>query len=118
MYGFSRRNGNAFKVLVLGIVMVHALITWAIPLLHSEDCPATHDSHTGGASCPSDTACPACRFLAGCHALDVQCDPAPLLTQSQGIPALVEQSQIALSLTGSTSILLRGPPVVSPSLCS
>jgi hypothetical protein len=108
MYAFAHKRKNTYKALALGVVAVYALITWAVPLLHNDDCPATHT--TPKAPLQSDRPCPACNFLSTAHATEIHCDSTPGLAPSGRPPEFACGSLVAIASPYAGSIFLRAPP--------
>ncbi len=109
MYELAHKQRNTYNAIALGILLVYTLITWAVPLLHDDDCPVAHG--TPGTHSPSEGTCPACNFLAGANATDVPCDPTPVLMESKTPPEFVWNSAVVITSPCEGSIILRGPPV-------
>jgi hypothetical protein len=108
MYVLTHKREKTYKTLVFGSVAVYVLITCAVPLLHNDDCPATHANRQ--APLQSDRPCPACNFLSGAHATQIHCDLTPGLTASVMPPASICESLVILASPCAGSIYLRAPP--------
>jgi hypothetical protein len=113
MYTLAQRHRNRHKTVVLGVGLVYAVITWTIPLLHNDDCPATHAGDGTGSSVPSKGACPACKFLAASNATEIRCDSGLVLTCSEIIAEFPDDSPVVVASPCAGSIVLRGPPALS-----
>jgi len=114
MYALAREQRNAHKALVLGILLVYALITWTVPLLHDDDCSATHGRPNPGTSLPCNDACPACKFLAGSYATENPCSSGLIVIPAETTFEVPPDCQVVVANSHRGSIILRGPPVVSP----
>jgi hypothetical protein len=113
MYRLAQKHREIHKAIIVGVALVYVVITWALPLLHSDDCPATHAGEGTGSSVPSDGACPACKCLAGSNATEAHCDAGPALIRSEIVSELPEDSQVVVPFPCRGSIILRGPPPTS-----
>ena len=113
MYSLRPSQSGIHKALVVGIASIYLTITWAIPLLHNDDCPATSATGSTRSPVPSDQPCPACKFLAGANAVTVPCDVGPVLAPSGFTFEFVYDSQVIVASPCAGSITLRGPPVIS-----
>jgi len=111
VYRFAGKQTRGYQAVVVGVALVYLGIVLAIPLLHTDDCPAAPGSKTNHNSLPSDAACPACKFLANSNSGQILCDSAPILTPSQIAPESTRDSLIALVSPCEGSIVLRGPPL-------
>jgi hypothetical protein len=111
MYVLAHKREKTYKTLVSGLVVVYALITCAVPLLHRDDCPVAHS--VPGAPLHSDGTCPACMFLANSHSGPVHCDSLPGLTQSEVRPEFSENSTAIVTSSCAGPIFLRGPPAAA-----
>ena len=111
MYKRTRKRKDVHCAIALGTVLAYALITWTVPLLHSDDCPrvpGNEDAHPS-----TENTCPACNFLAGANATEIPCDLTPELVESTIVPAVAWHSTIVIAWACEGSIILRGPPAAS-----
>ena len=113
MYSLRPSQSGIHKTLVIGIASIYLTITWAIPLLHNDDCPATCATESERSPVPSDQPCPACKFLAGANAITVPCDAGPVLAPSDIAFEFVCDSCVMVGFPCAGSITLRGPPIIS-----
>lgn len=109
MYTLAQKRKNTYRTLLLGVVVVYTLITWAVPLLHNDDCPATHG--TPKTPLQSDRPCPACNFLSTAHATEIHCDSTPGLTPSATPLEFACDALVAIASPYAGSIFLRAPPL-------
>ncbi len=114
MRTLAQEQRNLHKALVLSILLVYTLITWTIPLLHDDDCSATHGIPNPGTSLPCNDACPACKFLAGSYAMENPCSLGLIVIPAETTFEAPPDCQVVVVHSHRGSIILRGPPVVSP----
>lgn len=115
MYTFVRKQAGSFHTLAVSVAVVYLAITSLVPLLHSDDCPNAPGADAGSRSTSLGNPCPACKFLAGSNSTEVQYDTGPLLAESQVPPESTQDSGVVLANQCEGSIILRAPPVPSPS---
>jgi hypothetical protein len=110
MYRFLRQQSGGFQTFAVSVAVVYLAITSLIPLLHSDDCPDSPGAGGRERSAPSDSPCPACKFLAGSSSTEVQYDTGPVLMESQVPPESAQDSNVVVANLCTGSILLRAPP--------
>ncbi len=110
VYRLMRKQVGGYQALVVGVAFVYLGIVLAVPLLHTDDCSSVPRSKTPGTSFPSDTPCPACKFLATSHSSEILYDATPALAQTKIPEASIRDSQIVLASPITDSIFLRAPP--------
>jgi len=101
-------------VLAVAVAVVYLGIVLAVPLLHTDDCPAVPWHKNAGDSVPSNASCPACKFLANSNSEQIPCESTPALMQSEVPPEFTRDWLIVLASPCDSSILLRGPPSTWP----
>lgn len=110
MYALVHKQMSTYRTLALGIAMVYVLITWAVPFLHDDDCPAAHANRR--APLDSDRPCAACNFLSSAQATGIHWDSTPGLTPLAMPPEFTCDSVVAITSPFAGSIFLRAPPLL------
>jgi hypothetical protein len=113
MYSLKQGQGSTHTAVVVGITSVYLAITSTISLFHTEDCPERGHSRDSHSSSPSDSPCPACKFLGGSNSLAAHDDPLPTVVESPAPSEAVQNSVVAVVSFCTGSIVLRAPPAFS-----
>lgn len=113
MHALTHKHRNTHQAFAYGTLLVYALVTWAIPLLHDDDCSTTHGIPSPGTSLPCGHSCPACKFLAGSHATESPCNSGVIATLAETTSEAPRDCWIVITHFYMGSIILRGPPIPS-----
>ena len=113
MYAFTRKQADEYKTLAVAVALVYLAITSAVPFLHSDDCPLVRETGADDTSFPSDSPCPACKFLAGSNSTEAHCDSNPVLIEPPVPSESAADSVIVVANPCPGSIFLRAPPATS-----
>jgi hypothetical protein len=110
-----RRKARSFQTLVVCVALTYVAITSITPLLHSDDCPEVPRPDGQPRSSPSESPCPACKFLAGANATQVIYDSSVVVTPYTFVAAPAPDATVVVSTQCTGSIVLRGPPLLATS---
>ena len=113
MYSLKQGQGSTHTALVVVIMGVYLAITSTVCLFHTEDCRHGRQNGNTPNSSPSDSPCPACKFLSGSDSTTAHDDPLPTLIESSTLLEAVQDSIAVVVSCCTGSIVLRAPPAFS-----
>jgi hypothetical protein len=112
MYTLASEHNGTRKASTCGILLMYALVTSIVPLLHNDDCTAAHGTTPAGTSIPCGGVCPACTFLAQPGTAETCGDSGLVLTPSEIGSECPRDPRVLVAHACIGSIILRGPPGV------